>query len=576
MRHTAILLASFLTSVTLFGSRAEAAPPESGRIEVYAQAATVRFPVERGRARKTSAKIESARNEVESFQLIITARENQLHEVMVETDGLNSDGGEHITRKDFAFFRVVGIPVRQSSPHAALPKGMFPDALVPFTDAITGDAIPASRWISSREQLPGAQFGGAPIRAIPPGGSETIWVDIRVPADASPGVYTGSLRITAANAVEARLPVQLEVWDFTLPDAPTHTNHFGGMIHGARHLGLAPGSDEYNRMESRLADLFYEHRLTPRLPRRLQPPPEPDGAVLFPKEIERGIDAFVGKYRIKNLEVPRAPFRDNQTEEIAHFYRSWYAFLERKELNEESFVYLYDEPNSKEAYDKVRAQAAVVHAAVPALRCLVVEQTYTQDPEWGTLIGAVDIWCPLFGFVDEETIGEALQRGEQVWSYTALVQPAPEYHPHAAELKGKYPPIWLIDFPVTAYRVAPWLNRRYNINGLLYWATTYWSPRERNPWNDPALRLVWNGEGALFYPGAAIGIDDIVPTIRLKMLRDGMEDYEYFALLDKAGKGEQVERAVRKVAPSWHQWRQAPRTILKIRRKLAKAILRLQ
>ena len=39
-----------------------------------------------------------------------------------------------------------------------------------------------------------------------------------------------------------------------------------------------------------------------------------------------------------------------------------------------------------------------------------------------------------------------------------------------------------------------------------------------------------NGDGSLFYPGS----NDIIPSIRVKCLRDGLEDYEYLVLLKKA------------------------------------------
>ena len=51
----------------------------------------------------------------------------------------------------------------------------------------------------------------------------------------------------------------------------------------------------------------------------------------------------------------------------------------------------------------------------------------------------------------------------------------------------------------------------------------------------------YNGEGMLFYPGEDAGIDGPIASIRLKNLRDGMEDYEYFTLLEKAKGKEAVD-----------------------------------
>ena len=41
-----------------------------------------------------------------------------------------------------------------------------------------------------------------------------------------------------------------------------------------------------------------------------------------------------------------------------------------------------------------------------------------------------------------------------------------------------------------------------------------------------------NGDGYIIYPGKPIGYDGLVGSIRLKQVREGAEDYEYFTLLN--------------------------------------------
>ena len=60
------------------------------------------------------------------------------------------------------------------------------------------------------------------------------------------------------------------------------------------------------------------------------------------------------------------------------------------------------------------------------------------------------------------------------------------------------------------------------------------------------------GDGALILPSA----DGIVPTIRLKFVRDGFEDYEYLALL-----GKYMEEARKN--PGKAQWLRKARKLLK-------------
>lgn len=58
----------------------------------------------------------------------------------------------------------------------------------------------------------------------------------------------------------------------------------------------------------------------------------------------------------------------------------------------------------------------------------------------------------------------------------------------------------------------------------------------------------------LVYPGKQVGITGVAPSMRLKWLRDGVEDYEYVELMKKQGLGPQAMDLVRSVAPDWTNW----------------------
>ena len=289
-----------------------------------------------------------------------------------------------------------------------------------------------------------------------------------------------------------------------------------------------------------------------------------------------------------NIEVPRAPFPDmlgeNQSKAAA-FYRSWYDYLERKGWEKGAYLYMFDEPLRPDDYEKIRRLGAFVGKVEPRLRRLVVEQPYPRHPNSGVLDGSLDIWCPLFGYIDEASIQRVKQAGDEVWTYTALVQSIPKFHPNYKSYKPDKPPYhkavnvdrppyWEIDFSLLSYRIAPWLSYRYGITGLLYWSTCYWGNSNRNPWDNPTHGDHWNGEGMLFYPGTEAGIDGPVASVRLKNLRDGMEDYEYFVLLKERGGEEVAEEIVKNAVPTWGSWDQDGNRLLEQRRRLAREIIR--
>ncbi len=45
----------------------------------------------------------------------------------------------------------------------------------------------------------------------------------------------------------------------------------------------------------------------------------------------------------------------------------------------------------------------------------------------------------------------------------------------------------------------------------------------------------------LFYPGSKFGYDGPIPSIRLKAMRRGLQDFEYLRLIEKSGKKSRPE-----------------------------------
>ena len=243
---------------------------------------------------------------------------------------------------------------------------------------------------------------------------------------------------------------------------------------------------------------------------------------------------------------------------------------------EGAFYYMHDEPNLPENYEHVSEYGKLVHEAAPGLKRLVVEQTYKEAPSWPEIDHAVDIWCPLWSFIHRETILDKISHGDEVWSYTALTQRAPGYHPDYDKVKDFDPPYWHIDRPLTVYHAPMWINWQYNITGLLYWTTV---ATTLDPWNIPAFtsfQRYFNGGGYLLYPGFPCGMDGAVSCIRLKNIRDGMEDCEYFALLEKLAGREAVNRIVDSIAPAWWDYSREPENYSSAREQIAQEIVRLK
>jgi hypothetical protein len=309
-----------------------------------------------------------------------------------------------------------------------------------------------------------------------------------------------------------------------------------------------------------------ECRISPIIPNTLYPIVAADGSIdasTTHAGLQRWIDTFhVTGFPLRLLGDDPAG-RDHDRN-LIHL-RAMYAYLGQHGWEKMAYVYVLDEPNSAAEYEEVRRRAALVHEAEPDLKVLCTEQPRPDHPQWGTLEGSVDIWCPLWVNFDEASVHERLRAGDEVWSYTAQTQGK----------RGQDTPYWEIDFPLLDFRVPMWLSWRYGLTGMLYWSPVWWSVT-RDMWNDPATyrvgRDVYNGEGALFYPGVDAGVDGPVVSMRLKQIREGFEDYEYLKLLAEREGFTRAQELVREVASSWTEWNTDAGALYRTREEIAQRI----
>lgn len=59
-----------------------------------------------------------------------------------------------------------------------------------------------------------------PTFDIPPASNQSIWVDVYVPRSSPPGMYTGTFVVRSGGTIVQSIPVELQVYAFTLPDVP--------------------------------------------------------------------------------------------------------------------------------------------------------------------------------------------------------------------------------------------------------------------------------------------------------------------------------------------------------------------
>jgi hypothetical protein len=99
--------------------------------------------------------------------------------------------------------------------------------------------------------------------------------------------------------------------------------------------------------------------------------------------------------------------------------------------------------------------------------------------------------------------------------------------------------------------------------------------QNNDPWEN--IRLYGgNGDGTLFYPGRPDRIggrtDIPIESIRLKLIREGMEDYEYLALLARLDGRQAADQYADRIVQKPYLWESRPEAFLKVRQELGEAL----
>lgn len=339
--------------------------------------------------------------------------------------------------------------------------------------------------------LPAASFD------IAPHGRAVAWIDLAIPPDTAAGKYAGTVTLAAQGASPLRVPFTLRVWGFTLPRRPHIKTAFGIMSHGDFPIDYqALGED------------MLAHRISPingiGEPRLVTPPTPGHPGQWDWSEFDRAAESQFAKGLscfMVTLHEPRDAWA-----------REWQNHLEARGWLPRAYTYLADEPEAGQLA-AVNAQLAVVKQAAPRLPNLITAKGFPPA------LTNVDIWCPEIIHFDPAGARREQARGKAVWWYPAYSTPHPRIN------------LWT-DYPALDCRVWPWMTWKYDLDGMLYWNITNWQPVP-----DPLQEASFfqggegaaNGDGELLYPGPG---GKPLDSIRWECLRDGLQDYEVFCLLE--------------------------------------------
>lgn len=453
---------------------------------------------------------------------------------------------------------------------------------------------------------------------VSPSRNQPIWIDVEIPKNAVAGDFTGTVNVSANGRDALSIPISLKVWNFSIPDTSSLKNFFGkdseltsghGLAYtdplakvyvaaGLKHkislgdsLSGASGGgntivcnsyDEANGILS-MNYVSFDNVMAPFL--------NGTGTSFAPAGI-----TFSGKlttFTEPAIVKAGCTVADNiKFTELARI-----DFINHLRVNgwlDQFHVYLGDEPYALAAWENINTKGSQWRAAAPDVSMFVT--TTLENAEANNATNFIDVYVPnstteiALGDVETDSwsypranfnsfINLASTPKKDVWWYSACMESG-----SCSDVGGSYYINWAnygIDSTAIQNIMRLWMTRYYDYHGELYYAVNYnWDHYSAynfiDPW-DTSYYFSDNGDGQLFYPGRPDkigGTKDIpVESLRLKLIRNGFQNYEYMHLLDGVGEQVFVQNKLNTIITGAQSFTSNPAALAQVRIDLANKII---
>ncbi len=388
---------------------------------------------------------------------------------------------------------------------------------------------------------------------VPFGTTQPIWVSIKIPENASQGVYNGEVTLQGevnGESFTKTKSISLEVYKPVIDKTSLWvTNWFflDRLDYLNNNQPVEQYSDTYWELAQVMARMLSEYRQNMAMVSPLDHTKftHKDGAWSFDfSNFNKLVNLFIEEGVIGRLEgghfgnrvdgswegdfglkVPTVEKDTTYLEtksladiETRTFYDQFLPAL-FKNIQDKGWENIYVQHIADEPIDANFASYIEISDYVKSIlpKIKIIEACHTAKLE-----GKIDIWVPQMNFLNEDLdfYKKQQSKGDEAWYYTCL---AP---------KGEYANRF-IELPLIKTRLLHWVNHKYEIPGYLHWGFNYWGSKggittSDNPYDD-ASGLIGSSGNVL--PGGDCWISypaykEIYPSIRLEAMRDGIVDYE--------------------------------------------------
>ena len=343
--------------------------------------------------------------------------------------------------------------------------------------------------------------------------------------------------------------LNLHVWDITYPENSyrTATDIEEDVL--SKLSGLQVGSDEFRELYRH----YYEKLLSYRM-----------CAYDLPYDIlDERADKYMSDPRVTAFQIPTAV--DDDT--LKKYYDK---VSSNADWLKKAYAYPFDEPTNAEMYDEVITLVERIETICPELRVVVpFFKNFDYDGERDAIdvqAQYMEIFCvntePMVNTDFSRRLREELKADpdKELWTYVCW--------------GPRYPFLNLfVNESGLDHRMLFWQKYNLDSDGFLYWSSTYWHA-VGNPWQSmmtvPGLSTSVFGDGSLMYSG--IGYEKACGSIRLDIIRDGIEDVELMMMAEEIFGRDWVLERSKKVSSDLRNYLSSKEKFFTIRNEIAEAL----
>ncbi len=469
----------------------------------------------------TSIALSDAQNEFAAFQLVVAASGAPVTVEDVSLSDLTGPGGAKLSGASALVYREAMVAVMSPS-NSAGAVGDWPDPLVPKLDDFYGE---------TRNAFP---------VTVSAGRSQPFYLELHVPAGQPPGGYAGAATASFSDGTSASVPVTLRVRAFALPSTSSLTTAFGFDWDGpcVGHFGGYGAPNCTDPQLEALNALYFQdalnHRLT--ISALVYAPPVSSGQGSFST-----FDQLYGPFLNGTALTKPDQLQGAQLTSIQYVgdwssasFAAWAAHFKANGWFSRLFDYTCDEPPMTCAWSDIPTRAAIVHAGDPNFRTLVT--TDLANATANGVLSSIDILVPIDNSLDPASGDTRPAYANFLTTPDSLLWTYQSCSPTSTCVDGAQggDPSWpmrYLDESAASNRLLEWVDFAENVTGELYYDTTMsMAVYGAAAWQNEYV-FGNNGDGSLFYPGSPSivgGTHDIpIESLRLKLLRGGLQDYQY-------------------------------------------------